>query len=328
MSEEVVFQEKKMKKTTFVFVMRIMVVCMMLVSLNVVQADDKKPVLAFLPGTLANESQAYAAKMFEKHGSEYGFEIVILDSPNADAQIQAQNVNNCIAQNVDVIAVNPNDVNAIVPSLMEAKEAGVVVCLFSSDLPEQFAEIRDIFCGVDDTMAGEVAAKAFIDKFPDGAKIVEIGGQAGHDAQIKRYQGFHKIIDNSNIEVLASQNCDSWSTNDAMTRMEDFIVKFGDEIDGVFCHWDNGAAGVIQALENADMDDVYLVAVDGCRAGFKQILDGKQDITIAQSFENIAKKTMERAKEKLQGKDVVAVNFIPLDTIGKHNIKDYEMPEW
>lgn len=316
-----------MKKISVV--MKVVVVaCMLLASFGVAQAEDKKPVIAFLPGTLANESQAYAAKMFEKHGPAYGFDVIILDSPNADAQIQAQNVNNCIAQGVDVIAVNPNDINAIVPSLMEAKAAGIVVCMYSSDLPEQFAQIRDIFCGVDDTMAGEVAAQAFIDKFPNGAKIVAIGGQAGHDAQIKRYQGFHKVIDGSNIEVLATQNCDAWATNDAMTRMEDFIVKFGDEIDGVFCHWDNGAAGIIQALENANMKGVYLVAVDGCRAGFQQILDNKQDITIAQSFENITKKTLEQAKKKLAGEEVVAVNFIPLDTIGQHNIKDYEMPEW
>ena len=318
-----------MKKTSFVLVFNMfLVICVMLIGSDVAQAEGKKPVLAFLPGTLSNESQAYAAKMFERHGGEYGFDILVLDSPNADAQIQAQNVNNCIAQGVDVVAVNPNDINAIVPSLMEAKEAGVTVCLFSSDLPPQFAEVRDIFCGVDDTMAGEVAAKAFIKKFPKGARIVEIGGQAGHDAQIKRYQGFHKIIDNSNIEVLASQNCDSWSTNDAMTRMEDFITKFGDQIDGVFCHWDNGAAGVIQALENAGMHNVYLVAVDGCRAGFKQILDGKQDITIAQSFENIAKKTLECAQNKLNGKTYAAVNFVPLETVGKDNINNYEMPEW
>ena len=316
-----------MKKSSFVMKL-IFVLCVMLVGIGTVKAAGKKPVLAFLPGTLSNESQAYAAKMFQKHGEEYGFDILILDSPNADAQIQAQNVNNCIAQGVDVIAVNPNDVNAIVPSLMEAKEAGVIVCLFSSDLPVQFTQIRDIFCGVDDTMAGEVAAQAFIDKFPDGAKIVEIGGQAGHDAQIKRYQGFHKVIDKSNIKVLASQNCDAWATNDAMTRMEDFIVKFGDDIQGVFCHWDNGAAGVIQALENAGMKDVYLVAVDGCRAGFKQVLDGKQSITIAQSFENIAKKTLECAQQKLNGEEIVAVNFIPLDTIGKNNINNYDMPEW
>ena len=315
-----------MKKFSFVL-MCVVILCAMFAGFNSVRADEKKPVLAFL-GTLSNESKAYSAKMFKRHGDEYGFDILVLDSPNADAQIQAQNVNNCIAQGVDAIAVCPNDINAIVPSLMEAKEAGIVVCLFSSDLPEQFAEIRDVFCGVNDIMVGEVAAQAFMDKFPDGAKIVEVGGMAGHDAQIKRYQGFHKIIDNSNIEVLASQNCDSWATNEAMTRMEDLIVKFGDKIDGIYCHWDNGAAGVIQALKNAEMDDVFLVAVDGCRAGFKQVLDGQQDITVAQSFENMVKKTLECAQKKLQGEEVEAVNFIPLETISLNNIKNYEMPEW
>ncbi len=318
-----------MKRNSFVFVLKyLLVVCVAFMSFNVAQAADKKPVIAYLPTSLSNESQAYSAKMFQRHGEEYGFDVIILDSPNDDAQIQAQNVNNCIAQGVDVIAVCPNDINAIVPSLMEAKQAGAIVCLFSSDLPKQFEQIRDIFCGVDDTMAGEVAGKAFINKFPNGAKIVEIGGQAGHDAQIKRNQGFHKVIDGSNIEVLAVQNCNSWSTNDAMTIMEDFLIKYGDQIDGVFCHWDNGAAGIIQALKNAKKDNVYIVAVDGCRAGFKQILDGKQDVTIAQSFENMAKTTMERAKQKLAGEEVVAVNFIPLETISKDNIKKYEMPEW
>lgn len=48
-----------------------------------------------------------------------------------------------------------------------------------------------------------------------------------------------------------------------MAIMEDFIVKYGDKIDAVFCHWDNGATGVINALENANMDGVYIVAVDG-----------------------------------------------------------------
>ncbi len=329
MPEQVLILEKVMKKLSVVSVLRLVfVLSIMLITSSIVQAGEKKPVMAFLPGTLSNESQAYAAKMFERHGAEYGFDILILDSPNGDAQIQAQNVNNCIAQGVDAIAVCPNDINAIVPSLMEAKEAGIVVCLFSSDLPEQFAEYRDIFCGVDDTMAGEVAAKAFLDKFPDGAKIVEIGGQAGHDAQIKRNQGFHKVIDGSNINVLATQNCDAWATNDAMTRMEDFIVKYGNEIQGVFCHWDNGAAGVIQACENAGLNNIYIVAVDGCRAGFNQILDGKQSVTIAQSFENMTKKTLEQAKNKLDGKSINAINFIPLETITASNIKSYEMPEW
>ena len=293
-----------------------------------VKAEDKKPVLAFLPGTLSNQSQAYAAKMFKKYGADFGFDILVLDSPNADPAVQAENVNRCIAQGVEVIAVNPNDIITIVPSLKKAKEAGIIICLFSSDLPQQLSNIRDIFCGVDDTVAGEVAAQAFIDKFPDGAKIVEIGGQAGHDAQIKRCQGFHKIISGSNIDVLASQSCNSWSTADAKKIMEEYVALFGDEINGVFCHWDNGAAGIIEALEEAGMENIYLVAVDGCKIGFKHILEGKQNITIAQSIEDISKTTMERAHQKLNGQDIEAVNIIAFITIGKDNINDYEIPEW
>lgn len=304
------------------------VVCLIIGSADIAQATSGYPVLAFLPGTLENESQAYAAKMFEKFGGDYGFNVIILDSPGGDSQIQAENVNKCVSDGVKVIVVNPNDIVSIVPSLKKAKEAGVIVCLFSSDLLPTFTKYRDIFCGVDDTIAGEVAAKAFLDKFPEGAKIVEIGGQDGHDAQLKRNQGFHKIIDNSNIEVLATQNCSAWSKEDAKKIMAEFITAFGEEIDGVFCHWDNGATGIIQALENAEMEGVYIVGVDGCKNGFQQILDGKQSITIAQNFENISKKTMERARQLLDGAIIAAVNFIPLDTIGRDNISEYEMPEW
>jgi ribose transport system substrate-binding protein len=56
-----------------------------------------------------------------------------------------------------------------------------------------------------------------------------------------------------------------------MNIMDDFIVKYGDQIQGVFCHWDNGATGVIGALKNANMTDVFVVGVDGCRAGFDQV---------------------------------------------------------
>lgn len=283
--------------------------------------------VAFLPGDMANESQAYSAKQFEKFGADYGFEVMILDG-QADAQVQAQTVSNCIAQDVDAILINPNDVNGIVPSLMEAKAAGIIVGLFSSDLPEEFAENRDFFVGVNDNMAGETAAKAFMDKFPDGAKIVEVGGQAGHDAQIKRHDGFDAIIKDSNIEVIDSQSCSAWSTSDAMSITEDFITKYGNEIQGVFCHWDNGATGVIEALKAQGMSDVYIVAVDGCRAGFDQVEDGIQGATIMQNFSNMTKKSLEVTKTALDGESYEEVNYIPLDTVTKDNIKDFEYPEW
>jgi ribose transport system substrate-binding protein len=142
-----------------------------------------------------------------------------------DVQNEAKAVSTCIAQGYDAIFINPSDINAIVPSLMEAKDAGIVVGMFSSDLPKESQQYRDFFCGVDDTMAGQTAGQAFVDHFPDGATIVEVGGQAGHDAQIKRADGFRQVIGSSNITLLDLRTapvCHRRRHGDH----EDFIVKY------------------------------------------------------------------------------------------------------
>ena len=282
---------------------------------------------AFITQALSNESQAYSYKQLQQYAPEYGFTVDVFEGQN-DVQNEAKAVSTCIAQGYDAIFINPSDINAIVPSLMEAKDAGIVIGMFSSDLPKESQQYRDFFCGVDDTMAGQTAGQAFVDHFPDGATIVEVGGQAGHDAQIKRADGFRQVIDGSKITLLDSQNCSGWVTADAMAIMEDFIVKYGDQIQGVFCHWDNGATGVIEALKNAGMNDVYVIAVDGCRAGYDQVKAGTQSVSIGQSFTNMAIKSLECAKAKLEGKTFEAVNFIPLDVVTKDNVETLPYPEW
>jgi ABC-type sugar transport system substrate-binding protein len=276
---------------------------------------------------MANESQAYSAKQFQKFGPEMGFDVTILDG-RADAQVQAQAVNNCVAQKFDAIFVNPNDINGIVPSLTAAKKAGVIVGLFSSDLPPNFASSRDIFVGVNDNEAGETAAKSFLKQFPNGANIVEIGGQSGHDAAIKRHDGFNAAIKGSKINVLDYKACNAWSTSEAMTIMEDMITKYGNKIQGVFCHWDNGATGVIEAAKAAKLSNLFIVAVDGCRAGFDQVKAGTQNSTIMQNFAEHVKVSLEMTMKALKKEPFTAVNFIPLNDVNKSNINNFEYPEW
>ncbi len=290
-------------------------------------APAGKPKVAFIPGDMANESQAFSAKMFNKYAAEYGFEMVILDG-KGDALVQAQLVTNAIAQKIQAIYINPNDINAIIPSLMKAKQAGLVVGMFSSDVPKGQESVRDFFVGVNDDMAGAASAKAFIDQFPQGANIVEIGGQSGHDAQIKRHDGFNNAIKGTGIKVIDYKATQQWSTAEAMAIMEDMIVKHGSRIDGVFCHWDNGATGVLGALKAAGMTGKFIVAVDGNRAGFDQVRSGAQSVTIMQNFETFVKKSLELTKTKLSGGQIQAVNFIPLDIVSLKNIDTFTAPEW
>lgn len=283
--------------------------------------------IAFIVADMANESQAFASKQFQKFAKDYNFEVAILDA-KGDAQAETQAVNNAVAQGVKALFVNPNDINAIVPALEAAKKAGVVVGMFSSDLPKDKAAARDFFVGVNDNMAGEAAAKAFLDQFPNGANIVEIGGQSGHDAQIKRHDGFNNAIKGSKITVIDYKATQQWATDQAMTIMEDMITKNGNKIDGVFVHWDNGATGAIQALKAANMEGKFLVGVDGCRAGFDQVRSGEQSVTIMQNFENMSKKSLELARKVIDGETVEQQNFIPLDIVNKGNIDSFTAPEW
>ena len=291
------------------------------------EASGEVQKIAFIVADMANESQSFASKMFQKHAKEFNFDVTILDA-KGDAQAETQAVNNAVAQGVKALFVNPNDINAIVPALEAAKKAGVVVGMFSSDLPADKAAARDFFVGVNDNMAGEASAQAFLDKFPNGANIVEIGGQSGHDAQIKRHDGFNNAIKGSKITVIDYKATQQWATDQAMTIMEDMITKNGAKIDGVFVHWDNGATGVIQALKAAKMEGKFVVGVDGCRAGFDQVRDGDQSVTIMQNFENMTTKSLELARKVVDGEKVEQQNFIPLDIVSKDNIDTFTAPEW
>lgn len=284
---------------------------------------------AFIVSNMANESQAFSAKQFLKYGSEYGFDMYTFDA-KGDTQAESQIVTNCIAQKFKVIFLNPNDINAIVPSLIKAKQAGLIVGMFSSDLSPANQKYRDFYAGVNDTMAGQQAAAAFIKQFPNGAKIVEIGGQAGHDAQIKRHDGFNSAIKGSKIQVIDYKACTQWSTAEAMTIMENMIVKYGKEIQGVFVHWDNGATGVIQAAKAAGLNNLFIVGVDGNRAGYVQVKNGDQAISIAQDFVVMTKKDLELAQAVVTGKKVEPINFVPLTVVDKALIESggFDPPEW
>ena len=191
-------------------------------------AEGEEIKVAFITQSLTNASQAYAWTQFEKYAPEYGFTVQVFDEEyNAENGDRA--IRQCIADGYDAICINPTDPSAIIPALMDAQAAGVIVGLYSSDLADADKEFRDFMCGTDDVMCGEMAAEILMENFPDGCNVVEVGGQSGHSAQIKRHDGFINTIEGSNITLLDSKDCAEWASDDALAIMEDFIVKYGDE---------------------------------------------------------------------------------------------------
>jgi len=289
-------------------------------------AMEEAHTLVFIPGSLSNPSQAFGWKMFQKHADEYNFEVSALDG-KADVQEQTKAINNAVAQGVDVIMVNPNDALAVVPALKEARAAGVIVGMF---MVTGDPDSSDFFVSVDDTQAGGVVVQGILEMFPDGATGVEIGGQAGHDAAIKRHDGFEEArAAYPSIEVLDYKNPQAWDAAQAQAIAEDMITKYGDQIQFIFCHWDNGATGVINALTAAGMMDVLVIGVDGNSVAFDQVKSWKNYISIMQNAETITEKSMEMANLFL-AEDPAATHdvFVPFDLVTKETIDNFTPPEW
>ncbi len=290
-------------------------------------ADDGMMKLGAIVQNSANESQAYWQKLFTKHAADYGFKCTQYDG-KGDATVQSAAVRDCIAQEMDAILICTCDQAAVTPALTEAVSAGVVVGLLNATITPMGKENYTFYVGVDDVLAGQAAGKAFIEHFPNGAKIVEIGGGAGSSPALNRHDGFAQGIAGSNIEVIEYQACSDWIANEAMGIMENMIVKYGDQIEGVFCHWDNGATTIIQALQAANMNDVYIIGVDGCRAGFDQVRDGTQAVTIMQNFDKMIPQAIEDAMKAVKGESFPNPDLVEWDVVTIDNIDDFLYPQW
>lgn len=278
-----------------------------------------------------NPSQAFSWKMYQKNAAKYGYEVSVCDN-KGDVQQQTTCINDAVAQGANSIAINPVDEAGYVPATKAAMEAGTTVCLSMVPAAESARDGSNCSVSVDDIAGGKTAADAIMKAFPNGATGVEIGGQAGHVAANNRHTGFTEGIKGKNITVLDYQNPSAWDTAEAQSIAEDMITKYGDKIQFIFVHWDNGATGVINALKATNQDwanKVMIVAVDGNKTGFQQVESWPNYISIAQNAETITSKVMEESKLWL-AKDPAAVkdNIIPFDVITKDTIKNFTAPEW
>ena len=290
-------------------------------------ADDGLFRAAFVTQAMSNESQAFSWREFQRLAPEHGFAMTVFAGENEPA-VEFDGVLTAIANGYDAVFVNPSSIEGIVPALQQARDAGLIVGMFSSVLPEQHRGVQHFFVGSDDYMGGVQAGQFVSENFPNGANFVEVGGQAGHSAANDRHAGFRTGIAPNIVELGSQFAPTGWNTHEAMSIMEDFIVMFGDDIDIVWTHWDNGASGVIDALANAGMTDVFVIGVDGNRTGYAQVRSGAQALSVGQSFTNMAMESLRLARAILMGEEVPVDNWIPLDMVTLDTIDDFVEPDW
>jgi len=279
--------------------------------------------------TQSDASQRFALEEFQRLKGEFDIEVDMVSGEN-DLSAEIAGIDRAISEKYDVIFINSANIEEVLPALKRAKDAGIIVGLFSSGLPSGQAgdNVMDFFCGSDEFLSGITVGEFISAQFPDGANVVEVGGPAGHATQIQLHNGFAAGVAD-NINILASQNSGGgWSSGEARQIMEIFLTQYGDDIDIVWCHWDDGAYGVIEATQAAGRYDIFIIGVGGNSVSYQNVLDGLQQLSVSQNYSNMVRRSLQNARTLLDGGSVSQINIIPMDMITPDTINNFAKPEW
>ncbi|WP_230875944.1 MULTISPECIES: ABC transporter substrate-binding protein [Paenibacillus] len=246
---------------------------------------DKKIVLGFSQiGAESGWRDAETQSIKETFGNDAQFELKFSDAQQKqENQIKA--IRSFIAQKVDVIALAPVVESGWEPVLEEAKAAKIPVFLLDRTVKVNDESLYTAFIGSDFILEGQNAAKTMIEQLGADKKvnIVELQGTVGASAANDRKKGFEEgIKSNPNYKIIKSQTGD-FTRAKGKEVMEAFLKSDGKNIHAVYAHNDDMALGAIQAIEEYGLKpgkDIFIVSVDGVKAAFEAIKEGKLNVTV------------------------------------------------
>ena len=212
---------------------------------------------------------------------ENGVELIVTDA-QSNTPKQVSDIQDMVAQGVDVLFIPPREEQGLEPALQSAREAGVPVFLVDREANAEICEDYISFMGSNFVEQGERAAEWLVEATDGKAKIAELQGTVGASVTADRGEGFKSVIDeNSGMEMVASQ---SGNFNRAEGQnVTEQILGGNPDLDAVYAHNDEMAIGAIQALKDAGRkpgEDVTVVSVDGTRDALQAIIDGDLGATV------------------------------------------------
>jgi ribose transport system substrate-binding protein len=251
----------------------------------------------------------------------------------ADADSQAQQVEQAIAQKPDVLVILPQDGAALTPVAQKAEKAGIPVVNIDRLFTAPDAATATILG--DNYQIGILAADYIADQLKCKGNVVEIQGLAGISVTEDRTKGFtdelKKKCPDGGVKIVASQPGD-FNPDQGLKVMEN-ILQSEDSIDAVYTHDDDMAQGVVQAIRNAGRDDdMFLTGVGGSQDAMNQIKEGGLYRATFLYNPNMAATAVNMGRLLALGEgfpelvppEVPRQLIVPAAVVTKENVDDYE----
>lgn len=296
----------------------------------------ENPTIAWIHMNAAAQSEQRAKQGFDNYikSKNYNWEVSAVDSKGS-GQTLASNIEDAVQRGVDAIIVSMADLRAAKAALTNAKKANIPVFAIDSGWTE--GVIVDITSN-NYVMSSKVSSY-LIDQLGGKGNIIAFK-MAEHHGVRKRGEVLDIIVkENPDIKVLESHNIDYGNFyQDTQRTMEDYLSRYGDQIDAVWAGWDEPAMAAAEAIKQAGYtrDQIKVVGIDGHPPAVEEMRDSKSPIvaTVAQGFEIMGEKAASYIYEIVSNgkdpKDVIPSTTIYVDTplITEKNLPDKNTPPY
>ena len=244
--------------------------------------------------------------------------------PQGNQSTQISQIEDLIAQDVDLIFLNPCDWQGVRPALDAAQKAGIPIIVVDTPVYDTDLVLQTVWS--DNYLAGELVAEDLLTHMTSGNLIIL--DLPTDKSATDRYNGFVDTIEKAGgFTILDVQNGEG-ATEKSLAIMDDIVQAYSDKIDAVFGINDPSALGIMSSLEAANLKDVLLYGVDGSPDAKAMIKDGKITATSAQFPKEIGKIAVEQAYKHLSGEKIVEEILVPVELVNSATLSNYTIDDW
>ena len=245
-----------------------------------------------------NRDGAYLEEQFQNAGYD-----TILTYSDNDSGKQVNDIQNMLADGADLLVIAAIDGEALNTALDEAAEAGVPVIAYDRLIKN---DAVSYYVSFDNYTVGTLQGQFVIDQLDldNTDKTYNMEFTAGDPADNNAGYFFNgafdtlkPYIDSGKLNVVSGQKdfntvaTEQWNTDIALERAQNILGSYyadGTQLDVWLCSNDSTALGVAQGIESdyKGRNDIIITGQDGDEANLKNIVDGKQTMTVYKNVSN------------------------------------------
>lgn len=279
--------------------------------------NGEQIVIGFSLNTLREPIWKKHKESFVSKANELGAEVRVMQANNDD-KVQLSQIDQLIAEGVNVLMVAPHDGVICAEVAEKAHKAGIKLIAYDGIIKNSDV---DFYVSLNSYKVGEYQATELLKNVSSGNVAYVGGAPTDNNALIFRDESLKVLNEHKDtINLVMDKYTTDWNVEEAYSNIIQLLNKNHD-IQGILCANDGTASAAIAALKNFSLDGkVPVTGLDADLAACQRVVEGKQLMTVYKPADKIAEKAAEICVQMAKGEQPEANNKM---FNGKVNVPAY-----